>query len=398
LKIKYQLLITHGLLVVLSLIIILSNVVAYRGIESDASIINKSGKLRALSYNMVQLTNQINHNANAKLNENLQYKIDEFDSSLNNLNNNIYGVGIRHESTLVKLGKIIDKWDKVFKPSYIKVVENQLTNELYIQINSEIDLYVNEIDEMVTFYSVYSHGKVSKALALNGGLLFLIIIVTLYSLATTNKRIQVPMKVLVQKLKDFSLLDDDVSTKLNSINTDEISEMKQYFDEMMYDQLTRTFNRRSGLAQLSKMFQYDNRRYLEMSLCFIDINGLKIVNDHLGHNFGDELIITVIDCIKKAIRDEDYIIRMGGDEFLIVFKNITSEISEQVWARITSAYQLINENEDRPYIISVSHGIVEYDNFEKSEIELLIKNADEKMYAEKKHIKKEMNYNILKQK
>ncbi|MGB3366853.1 MAG: diguanylate cyclase [Acidaminobacteraceae bacterium] len=406
-KIKYQLLITHGLLVVLSLIIVLSNVVAYIGMESDASIINESGKLRALSYNMVQLTNQINNHDYdyyydydyAKLNGNLQYRIDKFDSILKNLNGNnkIYNLEIRDDETLLKLEQIIKKWDEVFKPSYIKVLENQLTNELYLQLNNEIDSYVNEIDEMVTTYSLYSRSKVNKALTLNGGLLFLIIIVTIYSLVTTNKRIQVPMKILVQELKDLSLLDDEVSNKLNNINTDEISEMKKYFDEMMYDQLTRTFNRRSGLAQLNKMFQYDNRRHLEISLCFIDINGLKIVNDHLGHNFGDELIISVIDCIKKEIRDEDYIIRMGGDEFLIVFKNITSEISENIWSRITRSYQFINENEDRPYIISVSHGIVEYDNFEKSEVELLIRNADAKMYSEKKLIKKEENYNILKQ-
>ena len=75
---------------------------------------------------------------------------------------------------------------------------------------------------------------------------------------------------------------------------------------------------------------------------------------------------------------------------------INEEVSEKVWDRINNRYQDINDNEDRAYVISVSHGIVEYDNFQKSEVELLIKNADDKMYLEKKHIKEELKIKIIK--
>lgn len=401
-KIKNQLLLTHGLLVVLSLIIVLINIIAYKGMDSDASIINQSGKLRALSYNMVLLSNQINNqdegNNNVDLSENLQRRIDEFDNALIMLSEkkNNSNEGINHNQTIVSLERITKEWNEVFRPSYLKIIKNESTNKLCTQINSEIDSYVNEINEMVTFYSVYARGKITKALAINGGLVFLIIIVTFYSSISTNRRIQRPMKILIQELKELSLIDDEVSKKLKSINTDEISEMSLYFSEMMYDQLTKTFNRRSGLAKLSRMLQYDKRIRLEMSLCFIDINGLKIVNDKLGHKFGDELIVSTIDTIKEEIRDKDFIIRMGGDEFLIVFKDTNEAGAEKVWDRINNRYQVINEHDDRPYIISVSHGIVEYDNFEKSEVDLLIRNADDKMYAEKKYIKEELKVKIIK--
>lgn len=400
-RIKYQLLLTHGLLVILSLIIVLINVIAYKGMDSDASLINKSGKLRALSYNMAQLSNQINNNDhdsnNASLSS-LQERIDEFDSTLVMLSDkkNHSKMDLNYNLAIERLEGVSNKWGKVFKPLYLKVLKNESSDELCTQINNEIDSYVNDINEMVTSYSVYAKGKVIKALTINGVLVFFIIIVALYSFTSTNRRIQRPMKALMHELKELSLIDDDLPKQIKNINTDEISEMSQYFNEMMYDQLTKTFNRRSGLAKLSKMLQYDNRRRLEMSLCFIDVNGLKMVNDQLGHKFGDELIVSAIDCIKQEIRNDDFIIRMGGDEFLIVFKGINEEVSEKVWDRINNRYQDINDNEDRAYAISVSHGIVEYDNFEKSEVELLIKNADDKMYLEKKHIKEELKIKIIK--
>lgn len=219
--------------------------------------------------------------------------------------------------------------------------------------------------------------------------------VTIYSFVSTNNRIRKPMKALMQELKELSLIDDEVSEKLKSIDGDEISEMAEYFNVMIYDQLTKTFNRRAGLAKLNRMLQYGNRRHIRLSLCFIDINGLKEVNDQLGHRFGDELIISAVDSVKEEIRDEDFIIRMGGDEFLIVFNGIDYGVAEKVWDRVNERYAHINTQEERRYIISVSHGIVDFDNSEKSEVELLIKGADEKMYAEKKHIKEELQVKII---
>lgn len=401
-KIKHQLLLTHGLLVVLSLAIVFINVMAYKGMESDANIINQAGKLRAISYNMGQLSNQINNQGNdsnyANLTTNLKHRIEEFDDILAMLSERREKsiVGIKHNYTILQLEKIIKEWNEVFKPSYLRILENKSINDACAQINNNIDLYVNSINEMVTSYSIYAEEKVIRALTINGGLVFLIIIVTVYSFTSTNKRIRIPMKILMQELKELSLIEDEISKQLKNINTDEISEMTQYFNEMMFDQLTKALNRRAGLSKLSRMLEYTNKRNLKMSLCFIDVNGLKEVNDQLGHKFGDELIVSVVEGVKKEIRDEDMIIRMGGDEFLIVFTGIDQEISEKVWNRINQRYQIINEEEERPYVISVSHGIVEHDNYERPEVELLIKKADDRMYAEKKYIKEQLKVKIIK--
>ena len=156
----------------------------------------------------------------------------------------------------------------------------------------------------------------------------------------------------------------------------------------LYDSLTAVLNRRAGTEALDKLLFQDERRKFSLSLCFIDINGLKQVNDVLGHEKGDELLITVVDTLKKAIREEDHIARMGGDEFIIIFKGIDTDIAETIWSRIYLLFDKINRDEDRPYLISVSHGIVSHDS-SKGPItsDELIRQADAIMYEEKRRMK-----------
>ena len=400
-KIRNQLLLTHGLLVALALSIVLINVLAYKNMESDANIINQTGKLRMLSYNMAQLSNQMTigkySSDHDKLASNLELKITEFETTLILLSEKgDDSVANNHAQSGVKLEKITEEWLEIFKPAYLSIVSNQSDVKSCEKINSEIDSYVNDINEMVASFSVYAKEKISWALAMNGGLVIVITILTIYSFISTNNRIRKPMKILIQELKALSLIDDEITKNLKNINTDEITEMTEYFNEMMYDHLTKTFNRRAGLSKLSRMLQYDNRRHMKLSLCFIDINGLKEVNDQLGHQFGDELIVSAVDGIKQEIRDEDFMIRMGGDEFLVIFNGIDQEVSEKVWVRINHRYEQINSDEGRRYIISVSHGIVDFGSYEISEVESLIKSADDKMYAEKKYIKEELKIQIIK--
>ncbi len=163
----------------------------------------------------------------------------------------------------------------------------------------------------------------------------------------------------------------------------------KYYSE--YDPLTKTLNRRSGYEKIDRLVYKDDRRKNVFSLCFIDVNGLKQVNDNLGHEPGDELLVTVCDVIKLTIRENDFIIRIGGDEFLVVLDGIDAVQSEDIWKRIVFKFEEINLKESRPYIISVSHGIVEYNNEQKTEINDLIQKADEKMYKEKEIVKRNLN-------
>lgn len=153
-----------------------------------------------------------------------------------------------------------------------------------------------------------------------------------------------------------------------------------------YDQMSGTLNRYTGLSRIQKVFeQEENMR--EMSICFIDINGLKLVNDVLGHDYGDELIKTAAQAIKHSIRRDDFIIRMGGDEFLLVLPGVPAEQAELIWVRIKEYFKKINREENRSYIVSASHGITVIKAADKTQIEDYISKADAIMYEEKRRIK-----------
>lgn len=397
-KIKNQLLLTHGLLVLLSLIIVIVNIAAYRGMSNDAFILNKAGKLRALSYNMGQIANRINSRETdsdtAELRSNLKLRLMEFESILRTLNER-HGAALAHDQTLVNLDTLTRKWDDSFKPLYMRIIENGADDSVYRQINWSIDHYVNEMNDMVTIYSTHAERKVVTALIINAGLIIVIILVTIYSFMTTNRRIQKPINLLMHELKELSYIDDELSQQLKSINANEIGEMTQYFNAMVYDQLTKVYNRRPGLSKLQRILSQDNRRCLDLSICFLDVNGLKEVNDALGHKFGDELITSTVESIKQEIRTEDFTVRMGGDEFMIILSGIGADDSEKVWKRINRRYEDINEKEGRPYLISISHGIVEYDNNQRPGLESFINMADSKMYEEKKFIKEVLKFKAV---
>lgn len=157
-----------------------------------------------------------------------------------------------------------------------------------------------------------------------------------------------------------------------------------------YDAMTGIFNRRAGYKLLEKSYHDTMRTNGHISVCFIDINGLKDVNDNLGHDAGDELILTIVGGIKKHIRQDDFVSRLGGDEFLIVFVNTNQGQAEEIWERIRNEYDSINTTENREYVVSASHGTAEF-NFDSNEyIDSIINSADEKMYVEKRKIKQDL--------
>ncbi|MDD4312512.1 MAG: sensor domain-containing diguanylate cyclase [Eubacteriales bacterium] len=163
------------------------------------------------------------------------------------------------------------------------------------------------------------------------------------------------------------------------------SRQVKFFSE--YDVMTGAYNRHSGIDKLADLYKSLSKNNCSMSICFIDVNGLKQVNDTLGHEAGDALIITVAKTIRTHIRDNDFLIRLGGDEFLIVFLGIDEEQAENAWNRIVAEFETINSTEQRKYLISVSHGIEMLNCTLNQMLDNVLNQADVKMYEEKRRIK-----------
>jgi diguanylate cyclase (GGDEF)-like protein len=157
-----------------------------------------------------------------------------------------------------------------------------------------------------------------------------------------------------------------------------------------YDSLTGTYNRRMILQILGQNIKLAKRQHTPVSVCFIDVDKLKYINDHLGHKIGDNLLVNVTKIIRENIREVDSLARIGGDEFLIVFPNCTKEKAEEIWQRILEDFKKFNE-ENKSYSIEVSHGISQFDMVHVKNVDELITEADEKMYKEKNRKREKEN-------
>lgn len=153
------------------------------------------------------------------------------------------------------------------------------------------------------------------------------------------------------------------------------------------DELTGIMNRRKGLNILSSLLH--SRQARPFTLCYIDINGLKTVNDRYGHNKGDQFIREICQAIQKALHEEDILFRLGGDEFIILFPNQPPEAANRTWNAITMEFDRANQISQQPYELSASHGICYYQPGMSISIEELLEMADQEMYKEKSKVQSE---------
>lgn len=153
------------------------------------------------------------------------------------------------------------------------------------------------------------------------------------------------------------------------------------------DEMTETYNRRSGMMLLEKLLKTSKRQNQKFAIFFMDVNGLKSVNDQLGHSFGDELIKTSVNVIKACLRESDSICRLGGDEFLIILPGTDAAQARLLLDRIILEMQNINNEEKFSFIINLSFGFAQYLPDSLLNVDDLIHMADEEMYKHKAEIK-----------
>ncbi len=152
------------------------------------------------------------------------------------------------------------------------------------------------------------------------------------------------------------------------------------------DGLTGVLNRRTGLEVLDQQLRLARRNRTNLSLCYVDLNGLKSVNDTQGHHVGDQLILGVASILAETLRDSDVVCRLGGDELLLVLPGSSKAQAEQTVKRLVAATEASEELraiKPPPYF---SFGVAEYRGTSKATTtpDALIQRADQVMYKEKR--------------
>ncbi|MEG2852680.1 MAG: GGDEF domain-containing protein, partial [Hydrogenoanaerobacterium sp.] len=142
------------------------------------------------------------------------------------------------------------------------------------------------------------------------------------------------------------------------------------------DELTGLFNRRYGMQMLDNLVSGKK----EFTVCMVDLDGLKYVNDSKGHLVGDDYIITVANAMLE-IQDEDSVTcRVGGDEFIIIFPNYIEANAREKVNLLNKKISLIQKG----YTLSISCGIFYVSSNMSLLPETILERADEKMYLVKK--------------
>lgn len=143
-----------------------------------------------------------------------------------------------------------------------------------------------------------------------------------------------------------------------------------------HDDLTGLYNRR---FYEQKLKQIDNESNYPISIIVADVNGLKLTNDVFGHIYGDKLIKAFAEILKKECREEDFVVRIGGDEFVILLSKTDPIQSKKIIKKIQKA--ISNEKLEKS-ILSVSFGCAIKYTADES-FEQLFKEADDSMYNQK---------------
>lgn len=164
----------------------------------------------------------------------------------------------------------------------------------------------------------------------------------------------------------------------------ELKRMEQELRVLSYtDELTGLNNRRGFFALGEQLLRTAARRKWFAMLLYIDINGMKAINDALGHEGGDRALCDLAALLKKTYRQSDVLARLGGDEFAVLTMDGSEEIGRLLMARLQEAVVQHNEAEKRPFCLSISMGVTHYGVSEGERLDDLISRADKVMYDKK---------------
>ncbi|MDD2701584.1 MAG: EAL domain-containing protein [Sideroxydans sp.] len=145
-----------------------------------------------------------------------------------------------------------------------------------------------------------------------------------------------------------------------------------------FDHLTGLPNRRMLNERLNYAISLAQRNNEKLAVMFIDLDNFQTINDSLGHNIGDRYLIGIANRLKDAVRDEDTVSRLGGDEFILVFPGADSDAAALVADKLLAAISRPCDIEQHELLNTASIGIAIYPDDGHS-LDELVKNADTAM-------------------
>lgn len=149
------------------------------------------------------------------------------------------------------------------------------------------------------------------------------------------------------------------------------------------DELTGLYNRRGFIEHATKQLSLAVRRRSHACLFFVDLNGMKAINDGFGHEAGDRALIAAARALRAVFRDADVVARLGGDEFAVLASDCSEADIDAVRMRVHSGVNAYNATSGEAFRLAMSVGAMVFDPSAPMDLEALIAAADAKMYEQK---------------
>ncbi|MBD2485404.1 sensor domain-containing diguanylate cyclase [Planktothrix sp. FACHB-1365] len=199
--------------------------------------------------------------------------------------------------------------------------------------------------------------------------------------------------VAMENVQVYSELEQRVRHRTSQLQTlnqqlaEEIEERRKAEAEVrqlsLTDELTGLLNRRGFFVLAEQQLKLARRLHTSCWIIFIDVDGLKTVNDTLGHDQGDALIQAMAQVLKQTFRESDIVARLGGDEFVIFAPNCIN-YCENIESRLKSEIDQFNQNSPFSFQLSMSVGSINFNPSYHTRLEELVNQADELMYTQKR--------------
>jgi len=174
-----------------------------------------------------------------------------------------------------------------------------------------------------------------------------------------------------------------IQEKVNDLMKNLTSSNLQLEIQSNTDELTQLLNRRGFYNKVDEILKNSNEYEYPCEIIVFDLDGLKIINDNFGHKYGDIAISEFSKILTTTFQSYDAIARFGGDEFVVLAKNIPPKIILKKLIEINKRTLEFTTNNPNKWKLSASMGNVRISTDENSDIDKLIEQADKVLYENK---------------
>ncbi len=185
----------------------------------------------------------------------------------------------------------------------------------------------------------------------------------------------------------ISHLENNLTGGSYLLTAHDITQRKQIEDQFqhqaLHDNVTQLPNRRFFVQRIEQLLENADPG-LKFSVCFLDLDNFKTVNDTLGHEAGDQLLVQVAHRIKNSTRGNDFLARFGGDEFALLIPNLNTTQVAGIANRIVAELKKPFTINDHSVYVGASIGMTRFPD-DAEDVHGLLQNADVAMYSAKEN-------------